>query len=66
MPTTTAPRPPPGYLKVAQLVFSRGATPLAPKAMPNLMVVVPTSHEVTLTYGATTASNLPLIAPSLR
>ena len=37
---STAPRPPPGYLKVAQLVFSRGATPLAPKAMPNLMVEI--------------------------
>ena len=28
------------------------------RAMPNLMVVVPTSHEVTLTYGGSTANHL--------
>ena len=37
---STAPKPPPGYFQVAQLVFSRRGTPLAPKAMPNLMAEV--------------------------
>ncbi len=31
-------KPPRGYLQVAQLVTSRGAIPLAPKAIPNLML----------------------------
>lgn len=37
---STAPKPPPGYFKVAQLVFSRQGMPLAPRAMPTLMAEV--------------------------
>ena len=35
-----APKPPPGYFQVAQLVFSKKGMPLAPKAMPTLMAEV--------------------------
>jgi hypothetical protein len=37
---STAPKPPPGYFQVAQLVFSKQGLPLAPKAMPTLMAEV--------------------------
>ncbi len=54
---STAPKPPRGYLQVAQLVSSSGAQPLAPKAIPNLMIelsknrleVYPTARNLTLT-----------------
>ena len=37
---STGPKPPPDFLQVTQLVSSRGAQPLAPKAIPNLMAEV--------------------------
>jgi Domain of unknown function (DUF4159) len=38
------PRAPRGYLQVAQLVSSKGAQPLAPRAIPNLMAEISRHH----------------------
>src|SRR5439155_23274021 len=37
---STGPKPPPDFMEVVQLVTSQRAQPLAPKAIPNLMIEV--------------------------